>query len=522
LEKDFMFPVLQVSRSLLLFENVALGLGKFAACSLNLLQWTDFTIFAQVFGFTNTRTSNYTPGDTFKPLGALLGEHKDVGISLSRHTVYCYDSESFRFLAAQKNGVNLENVDDFRRSWQRSWDESKRLLDHFRTLSPHLVKSTLSMNRTRELITQLTKPMADITQTIETTIRINGDNVQELTETRLKGDELRKRLNFQKVVLKLKQLEKPRTVCSDRACVEFRDNGSGETETIYKSTCHEECRVRGITVKVVGPPQMAQCWAFNKGKTENCKICGHHWMQHLHVKYELHEETFTAKDNTIEHQLKQNATDVTLKQTAIERILNQVAGAKDEHKQIQDAAVKFGLFLKRNSITPYNDAMLELLDHQIREENNKVSWQEANRESNGPVNRKRFDALLRRRNEYAQRIDAITKSMASGENIEVLDENGVDRLVQSLYDLKGWGKNLKDIKMGAELADLAAYRERAYCVPRNRMTARRTHAAEVPAPQRLRSTGELAKNRESPERVETRGNHFKTPFRWAKLGWAWA
>jgi hypothetical protein len=167
--------------------------------------------------------------------------------------------------------------------------------------------------------------------------------------------------------------------------------------------------------------------------------------------------------------------------------------------------------------------MLELLDHQIREENNKVNWQEANRENNEPVNRKRFDALLRRRNEYAQRIDAITKSMASGENIEVLDEDGVDRLVQSLYDLKGWGKNLKDIKMGAESADLAAYRERAYCVPRNRMTARRTPAAEVPAPQRLRlNGGELAKHREGPERVETRGNRSRTSFRWAKLGWAWA
>lgn len=425
-----------------------------------------------VFGFTNTRTSDYKPGDTFKPLQALLGEHKDVGIPLSKYTVYCFDSESFRFLAAQKSGVDMENIDDYRRSWERSGKEAQRLLDHFRGLQPHLVKSTLSLNRTRELIAQLTKPMADITQTIETTIRVNEDNVQELMQKRVRGDELRARLKIKKVVLKLRDLEKPRTVCSDRSCIEFRDNGNGKTETIYKSMCHKECYLSGITTKVVGPPELAGCAAFNG--QENCAKCGHHWMQHLHVKYELHEETIDVKDSAIENQLQKNATDIILKQTAIEGIRKMIRESEAEHKQIQDAAVKFGLFLKRNSITPYNDAMLELLDHQIREESDKVAWKETNgaQLGNGPVDRKKLNDLIRRRKEYAQRITAILKSMASGDTTEVLDEDGVDQLVQSLYNLKHWGKNLKDIKSGAESADMAAYRERPYCIPRNKKSKR--------------------------------------------------
>jgi hypothetical protein len=36
-----------------------------------------------VFGFTNTRHSNYIPGDTFMPLQTLLEEHADVGLRLS-------------------------------------------------------------------------------------------------------------------------------------------------------------------------------------------------------------------------------------------------------------------------------------------------------------------------------------------------------------------------------------------------------------------------------------------------------
>jgi len=57
------------------------------------------------FGFTNTRISNYTPGDTFGPLETLLAQQPNVQLSLSMQTSYCFDSESFRYLAAYKQGV---------------------------------------------------------------------------------------------------------------------------------------------------------------------------------------------------------------------------------------------------------------------------------------------------------------------------------------------------------------------------------------------------------------------------------
>lgn len=57
------------------------------------------------FGFTNTRISNYTPGDTFGPLQTLLEKQSDVQLSLTMQTSYCFDSESFRYLAAKKQGV---------------------------------------------------------------------------------------------------------------------------------------------------------------------------------------------------------------------------------------------------------------------------------------------------------------------------------------------------------------------------------------------------------------------------------
>lgn len=105
-----------------------------------------------VFGFTNTRSSFYTPGDTYKPLQKLLAKHKNVGISLSKHNVYCFDSESFRFLVALLvTGRQMEGLKDFESSWDRSVVESKRLLAHCRTLPRHVVKTTLSLNKARTL-----------------------------------------------------------------------------------------------------------------------------------------------------------------------------------------------------------------------------------------------------------------------------------------------------------------------------------------------------------------------------------
>jgi GTPase SAR1 family protein len=405
-----------------------------------------------VFGFTNTRISNYTPGDTYTPLESLLARHRNVGISLSPRTVYCFDSESFRFLAAQKNGVIMDNIQDFRSSWELSGGEAKRLLEHFRSLAPHLVRSTLSLNRTRDLIMHLTRPMADIMQKIDKTILLNVDNMQELTDTRLKGDQLRGRLHWEKIELVSHALDKPRTVCNDVACKEYRDDGSGKRQTIYKSLCHKECFLTNVPPEVISCVELMNCAAFN-GK-ENCKVCGHHWESHLHINTELEEKMVTVKDEAVEERLTKNASDIALKEAAIQNLKNKIAEADYEYKEIQDAAVRFGIFLKKNSITPYNDAMLAYLDHLIKEELDKVNATQGGREI--------LDGLLRHRLEHVQQVEVLTKNMESGSKDELLDETGVEDLVEHLYHLKHWGKNLRDIKDNAEATHLAAYRERPY------------------------------------------------------------
>ena len=240
-----------------------------------------------VFGFTNTRISNYTPGDTFGSLETLLARHPDVGLALSTHTTYCFDSESFRYLAAYKNGTVMDNIEDFRRSWGHSRDEAMRLLNHFRSQSPHQVKSTISLNSTRQLISQMTVPMAEISQIINTNIALSEDKLKELGNERLKGDELRKLLTTQKVIFETTILADPRTVCCHGSCTEYRNDGNKDSNKkiiVYKSHCHSVCYLTGVTVDVQAHPGLIHCATFDG--TMYCKHCSHRWDQHMHVTYE--------------------------------------------------------------------------------------------------------------------------------------------------------------------------------------------------------------------------------------------
>ncbi|KAK5687475.1 hypothetical protein LTS10_001613 [Elasticomyces elasticus] len=409
------------------------------------------------FGFTNTRISNYTPGDTYGPLKALLEQHPNDGLCLTTPTTYCFDSESFRYLAAYKNDVVMPNRLDFDRSWEHSREETLRLIDHFKAIPPHAVKSTISLNGARQLISELTKPIAEISQLITTNIQLVEDQVESLKDTRTKGDELRNMLHVQKVQMNAERLSQPRTVCSDQACTEVRDDGKGQNTLVivYKQHCHPQCHLDDVQADVMAHPGLIRCAAF--GQRQNCIQCGHHWQQHLHVLYELQAETVTVVDNGIQQQLTNHADDITLKQMALTQKEELIAEYRQEREIIRDAAAKFCVFLKNNSLAPYNDALIAYLDSLIKEEQAKV-------QAGG--NGQRLHSLTLERKKHQEAIKIITRDMNSNASWDDLNEGGVDRLVQSLYNLKHFGDNLKNLRHGIVAAHEATYRERPYTVKR--------------------------------------------------------
>jgi GTP-binding protein EngB required for normal cell division len=123
-----------------------------------------------IFCFTNSRGTFYRPGDTMPPLKKLLQENKKVPIPLDHQTVYCYDSEAYRFLAAIKNDPPVLFDEAERQSFVSSWDksvaETRRMLQYIGSLKPHPVRSTMNLNQAKELVVKLARPLAEISRLI--------------------------------------------------------------------------------------------------------------------------------------------------------------------------------------------------------------------------------------------------------------------------------------------------------------------------------------------------------------------
>jgi GTPase SAR1 family protein len=408
-----------------------------------------------VFGFTNTRGSNYKPGDTFKPLEALLLEYKEAEMGLFEHNVYCFDSESFRYLAARKKGVDMGLLEDNARSWEYSVAECKRLVKYFQRLKPHEVRSTINLNETRNIVLRLTEPMALIAQKIQSSIEVNDEQVKELQKKRFNRSQLEQKLHVQKESVESYEVDQPRTACTHHDCVEVRGDFGGREEmvVIYKTMCHKPCYLSGVDRNEKGHSDLQYCVAMDQSGF--CRKCTHNWMDHMHIYYEYRPMTYKYRDEGVDRDLIANATDIELQEEAVRMKKAAIAEFELEHRQVQEAGIQFGFFLKRHAITPYNDATLEYLDHLIDQEKMKI-------QSGGA--KKGLKALEKYKRGHLEKVQMLEKAMEEGDGREVLDDQGVHQLIDSLYGLPNFGKDLKRIVKTNEKAVEAAYRERSYNV----------------------------------------------------------
>ncbi|KAK7995647.1 hypothetical protein PG990_014420 [Apiospora arundinis] len=343
-----------------------------------------------IWGFTNTRQSNYGPGDSMKPLKTLLAKHASLGLRLTPKNVFCFDSESFRCLAAKKQAdYTMNNLDDFRRSWDRSAKQTTALLEH--------------------------------------------------------------------VEIDVQRLDEPRTVCKHPDCVEMVDV-AGIKRPLYKSMCHDPCYLTDVDEDVVGHSNLLSCVAF-RGNYGYCKECDHYWHQHLHIRYMQTERTVLDIDPHIQAKLDANASDVVLKKLGVKSLNNKITDSLESLMEVQDAAINFGLYLKKKSIAPYNDAMIEYLDVLINDEKRQISHCNACGEDT-KKNEERLESLKQNKERYGHRIKVLDAEMSkSDENAQLLTEEGVDELVQKLCNLKHYGKDLKAMMEMAEWSKASGFRE---------------------------------------------------------------
>ncbi|KAJ4327716.1 hypothetical protein N0V84_001823 [Fusarium piperis] len=417
-----------------------------------------------VFGFTNTRTSNYTPGDTYGPLKKLLEEYRNLGLSLNKKNIYCFDSESFRYLAAHFMDVPLQNEDDMRKSWQRSKEESEKLVEYIKKLNPHNVNSTLSMNGARQQVVQLMRPISEISHRISISLAVVEQNIEYLKDTRLERDRLLGKLHLEVSIPKVRKLAKPRTVCNAPKCCDTKEVSNGDRVKLHKKICHEDCTLPNVKQDVLADPAIMKCRAFNRGESTKCNQCGCPWQKHMHILYLVQTVTEKIRDEEVECMIQQNESALAIQKQAINNAQKMVDEYKYELTKMQEARAWFVVFLTKNAMAPINDTTVEYLDMLIQDELNNI---EAGESLGLPVdkNKETLTALRKDRQAHLDLVEAF-KVNTQEFGGQQLTEKGIDDLVKSLYNLKHFGKDLKSLENTITSSHRATYRERPFRVPR--------------------------------------------------------
>ena len=117
-----------------------------------------------IFCFTNSRATFFAPGDTGPLLRQMLKNEHHNDIPFGKANTFCFNSESFRYLAARKCGVQFDEFqkEEYMKSWTTSVTESVRLLDYIVTRTPYHLQKIQSPRKALLDISMLARPLMEI------------------------------------------------------------------------------------------------------------------------------------------------------------------------------------------------------------------------------------------------------------------------------------------------------------------------------------------------------------------------
>ncbi|RGB32327.1 hypothetical protein C1646_743944 [Rhizophagus diaphanus] len=422
-----------------------------------------------VFCFTNARGTFYRPGDTLPPLKKQLEELKkrsSIEIKVSKNTMYCFDNESFRFLAAIKEpGILFTDADEknFSESWKKSVEESLRLIQYLVTRPPHALKDTLSLNSSRNIVVLLSKPLAEIGQLIQTNIELIKEQQSEIRNSNQTIEELKDQIYILQIDLKPVALKYPRTVCTGNSCVRSLYIDQTNIKKVdYKTHCHPHCYLDDIPCNELNNVALKECEAINSDGI--CKVCDCKWDKHMHITYENVKVVKKIVDQNVELQISKKKSDQETKKAIIEDYQKWVNQLQTEQHTINKISLKFAQFLRQNAIAAFNDAYADYLDHFINEEKIKKSA-DPNRYDDEIL--KGLEATKR---SYLEQIEVIKKAIENNDpSMPTISPNDIAKLEQQLYNLPINGHTLKKIKDEAKRSqnNVFGYRESYYSGSKN-------------------------------------------------------
>ncbi|XP_055341675.1 uncharacterized protein LOC129590459 [Paramacrobiotus metropolitanus] len=383
-----------------------------------------------VFIFTNARSTFYRPGNTFPILKKLLKDSQGVDIALNEDTIYCVDSEAVRFMAALKAGIQFNDTEtqNFFNSWEKSVEETERLLKFVASRTPHILQNTISLNEARRMILSFTEPLAHITKNIQINLQLAEEKAEEIREREYSKRQLSQQLYVPVIDLESVPLGFPRTVCVSQKCIRVVGQ-----KVDYVTWCHDHCYLKGIQQEQYPNPGLKQCDAMMPSG-EKCNHCACSWEKHMHISYEMREVEVKEVDERVQKLLRQKDGEIVAVGVFLDEVEQRKLALHREEKEIRLVAAKFGCFLKRNAMIPYNDAMEEYLNYLISNEKEKIAVGLPRDHLVG------YERMLR---EYREEKQLLEESMQSGEKEHQLTMENIVEAIQSLYGLPINGRRIR-------------------------------------------------------------------------------
>ncbi|CAF0839753.1 unnamed protein product [Adineta steineri] len=116
-----------------------------------------------IFCFTNARSTFFAPGNTSSLLRKMLKQENVNDVPFQKQNTFCFDSESFRYLAARKCAVTFDEfqTQECIKSWSASVVESKRLLTFIQTRELYLLHRWQSPRKCALEILMIARPLME-------------------------------------------------------------------------------------------------------------------------------------------------------------------------------------------------------------------------------------------------------------------------------------------------------------------------------------------------------------------------
>ncbi|UJR14420.1 hypothetical protein I4U23_001417 [Adineta vaga] len=116
-----------------------------------------------IFCFTNARSTFFAPGDTGPLLRKMLQQEPFTDVPFRKENTFCFDSESFRYLAARKCHVTFDTfqMEEYQQSWTKSVSESHRLLRFIKTRDAYILDECPSQRKYTFEISLLARPLME-------------------------------------------------------------------------------------------------------------------------------------------------------------------------------------------------------------------------------------------------------------------------------------------------------------------------------------------------------------------------